>query len=237
MQEDTSLDTPTQEALVSQPQAKSNKVWMISTIILAFVLVVGGAFAAMIIIKGNRDTNRLSEVEQLLKEKDAKIAELEKKNQSKTTPAYNSEDDEEEDVDEESEDVDESGEGVVKESEEAKTNAVDEESVVKAELDAYIKNKRKGYSYTYKINKFGLTSDKKYYYAFITVSISEGGHESSVEYRAAKGGKWTYVNGGQSVALCSDLDSGALNFMKTYGKEVVNYMSCFDGSRPVNYGQ
>ena len=78
MQEDTSLDTPTQEALVSQPQAKSNKVWMISTIILAFVLVVGGTFAAMIIIKGNRDTNRLSEVEQLLKEKDAKIAELEK---------------------------------------------------------------------------------------------------------------------------------------------------------------
>lgn len=230
--QDSTLEPSTQEALVSQPQAKSNKVWIICTIVLAIVLVAVGIFAAIAMANGSRDADRLSEVERQLKEKDAKIAELEKKNQNKVTPA-DSDDDKDDD---ESEDVDDE-EDESKEEEKKPANTIDDEETVKSELDAYIKDKRKGYSYTYKINKFGLTSDKKYYYAYITVSISEGGHESSVEYRAAKGGKWAYVNGGQSVALCSDLDSGALNFMKAYGKEVVNYMSCFDGNSSVNYGQ
>lgn len=51
---------------------------MICAIILAVVLVAGGTFAAIIIAKGNRDTNRLSEVEAQLKEKETKIDELEK---------------------------------------------------------------------------------------------------------------------------------------------------------------
>ena len=58
--------------------AKSGKGWMILSIVLLVVMIAGGVFAGMIIMKGNRDTNRLSEVENQLKEKEAKIEELEK---------------------------------------------------------------------------------------------------------------------------------------------------------------
>ena len=57
---------------------KSGKSWMICSIILLVILIIGGAFAAMIIAKGNRDTNRLADVEQQLKEKEEKISQLEK---------------------------------------------------------------------------------------------------------------------------------------------------------------
>lgn len=57
---------------------KSGKSWMICSIILLVILIIGGAFAAMIITKGNRDTNRLADVEQQLKEKEEKISQLEK---------------------------------------------------------------------------------------------------------------------------------------------------------------
>lgn len=59
----------------SEPNTKSGKSWMICSIILLVILIIGGAFAAMIIAKGNRDTNRLADVEQQLKEK---ISQLEK---------------------------------------------------------------------------------------------------------------------------------------------------------------
>ena len=71
-------------------QSNTNKGWMIGAITLAVVLIVGGAFAAMIIAKGNRDTNRLSEVETELKDKETKIEELEK--QISKTPAGAAED-------------------------------------------------------------------------------------------------------------------------------------------------
>ncbi len=58
---------------------KSGKGWKVFSIILLFLLVGGGVFAGMIIVKGNRDTNRLSEVENELEEKNTKITELEKK--------------------------------------------------------------------------------------------------------------------------------------------------------------
>lgn len=57
---------------------KSGKSWMICSIVLLVILIIGGAFAAMIIAKGNRDTNRLADVEQQLKEKEEKISQLEK---------------------------------------------------------------------------------------------------------------------------------------------------------------
>lgn len=57
---------------------KSGKSWMICSIILLVILIIGGAFAAMIIAKGNRDTNRLADVEQQLKEKEEEISQLEK---------------------------------------------------------------------------------------------------------------------------------------------------------------
>ena len=62
----------------SEPNTKSGKSWMICSIILLVILIIGGAFAAMIIAKGNRDTNRLADVEQQLKEKEEKISQLEK---------------------------------------------------------------------------------------------------------------------------------------------------------------
>ena len=68
-----------EEKKTRKKKSKNAKQWMICSIVLAAVLLVGGAFAGMIIIKGNRDTNRLSEVEQQVKEKDQKIADLESK--------------------------------------------------------------------------------------------------------------------------------------------------------------
>ena len=59
---------------------KTGKGWMILSVILFILLIGGGVFAGMIIVKGNRDTNKLSEVENELQEKDAKIAELESNN-------------------------------------------------------------------------------------------------------------------------------------------------------------
>ena len=61
---------------------KSSKGWMICSFILLAILIGGGVFAGMIIMKGDRDTNRLSEVEQQLKEKEDRIAELEKNEQT-----------------------------------------------------------------------------------------------------------------------------------------------------------
>nr|MCR4753632.1 hypothetical protein [Candidatus Saccharibacteria bacterium] len=57
---------------------KSGNSWMICSIVLLVILIIGGAFAAMIITKGSRDTNRLADVEQQLKEKEEKISQLEK---------------------------------------------------------------------------------------------------------------------------------------------------------------
>ena len=59
-------------------KAKTGKGWMICSIVLLVILIGVSVFGGMIIAKGNRDTNRLSEVEAQLKEKDAKIAEIEK---------------------------------------------------------------------------------------------------------------------------------------------------------------
>ncbi|MBO4855429.1 hypothetical protein J5500_03440 [Candidatus Saccharibacteria bacterium] len=74
-----SFDARMQGQTPESVKQKSGKGWMICSIILAILLIGGGVFAGMIIMKGDRDTNRLSEVEQQLKEKDEKIAELEKK--------------------------------------------------------------------------------------------------------------------------------------------------------------
>ena len=61
-----------QKTSIHPSRSKAGKGWMICAIILAVVLVAGGTFAAIIIAKGNRDTNRLSEVEAQLKEKETK---------------------------------------------------------------------------------------------------------------------------------------------------------------------
>ena len=68
-----------EEKKTRKKKSKNSKKWMICSIVLATILVVGGAFAGVIMAKGNRDTNRLSEVEQEVKEKDQKIADLETK--------------------------------------------------------------------------------------------------------------------------------------------------------------
>ena len=84
----------------------------------------------------------------------------------------------------------------------------------------------KDVDYTYKINSLKLTNDKKYYYAYITINAV--GYGSSVEYRAAKNGKWAYVNGGNAVILCSEIESASLDFIKTYGKEFKYFAVCID---------
>ena len=61
-------------------KSNSDKGWMFCSIALLVILIGAGVFGGIIIAKGNRDTNRLSEVEQQLKEKEAKIEELEKAN-------------------------------------------------------------------------------------------------------------------------------------------------------------
>ncbi len=108
---------------------------------------------------------------------------------------------------------------------------IDSLEKVQTELDAYIKSTKMtnpSYSYTYKINSLKLTNDKKYYYAHITVSVKGGSNDSSVEYRAAKDGKWGYVNGGNGIILCSEIDSDSLDFIKTYGKEFKYFAVCVD---------
>ena len=110
---------------------------------------------------------------------------------------------------------------------------VDSLETVQTELDDYIKNTKmanSNYEYTYKVNSLKLTNDKKYYYAHITISPKEGGHDSSVEFRAAKNGKWDYVNGGNAVILCSEISSASLDFIKTYGKEFKYFAVCIDES-------
>ena len=73
---------------------KSGKGWMICSIVLIVIMIVAGVFGGMIIMKGNRDTNRLSEVEQQLKEKEEKITELEQQidQQKAVTDCINEED-------------------------------------------------------------------------------------------------------------------------------------------------
>ena len=68
-----------QEQTQELVKAKSNKGWMISTIVLLVLLVGFGVFGGLIMAKGNRDTNDLADVRAELEEKNNKIAELEAK--------------------------------------------------------------------------------------------------------------------------------------------------------------
>ena len=214
-----SFDARMQGQVPEVVKRKSSKGWMICSVILLFIMIGGGIFAGTIIAKGDRDTNKLSEVEQQIKEKDDKIAELEKKIESLSNPT-----DGDTDAD--------------KEASPSDGTTIDKEDAVKSELDTLIKNKEGGSSYTYKINKFGLTKDQKYYYAFFTISYTGGTNDSMVYYRAAQGGTWKYMNGGHAVSSCTDFDADVLSFMKQYGKEVVNYCQCSDDDGTVhNYSK
>ena len=204
-----SFDARMQGQTPETVRPKSKKGWMICSIVLIFILVGVCVFGGMIIMKGDRDTNRLAEVEQQLKEKDDKIAELEKKIEDLSV----------------SSDGETDGDGQDSDGE------IDDEKTVKAELEAYIKSTKmtdSSHKYTYTINKLSLTKDQKYYFAHVTVTIDGGANESSLEYRLAKGGKWTFANGGQAVEPCSTLGQEALDFIKTYGKEVKVYAACSD---------
>ena len=67
-------------------KSNSDKGWMFCSIALLVILIGAGVFGGIIMAKGNRDTNRLSEVEQQLKEKEAKIEELEKASGDQDAP-------------------------------------------------------------------------------------------------------------------------------------------------------
>ena len=82
MQESTDMNMVT--PAVEKP--KASKGWMIVSIILIIILIGVCVFGGMIILKGDRDTNRLSEVESQLKEKEAKIEELEKSGEKINLP-------------------------------------------------------------------------------------------------------------------------------------------------------
>jgi len=73
-----SFDARLQGQVPETVRPRTSKGWMICSILLFIVLIGVCAFGGIIILKGNRDTNRLADVEQELKDKDAKIAELEK---------------------------------------------------------------------------------------------------------------------------------------------------------------
>ena len=185
--------------------AKSGKGWMVCAIILLIGVIALGV------------TEFLAYQE--MAKKDDEIANLKKQLEEKTaTPV-------EEDGDEPTDDGQEGGDSEVTPGDKTK---IDDEDTVKSELDAVVKSKTGGQGYTYKINKFGLTKDQKYYYAYFTISITGGANDSMVYYRAAQGGTWKYMNGGQAVQVCTDLDADALSFMKQYGKEVTHYCHCSD---------
>jgi len=215
--QDSFNQTPQGEA-PKEIKTKSSKGWMICSIVLIVLLIGVSIFCGVLIAEKNNDAKRIEEMEQRFSKEMDKISEegqkIEEKGaeiDEKVKDALNDDDD------------DEDG------------NEVDDEDDVKRELDLYImaQEAKNGLNYTYKINKFSLTQDKKYYYAYITVTVKDGGSHSSVEYRAASGGKWANINGGQAVTPCAELSEKSLNFMKNYGKEVKNYMQCSDANGKV----
>lgn len=189
-------------------KAKSNKLW----IIISAVLLIGVIALAVTEVLAYQEMSK----------RDEKITELEKKIEELQKPAEKEEEPPiVDDDDDEGDDVDAD-----------KEEEIDDMDAAKSSLDAYIKKTKmtvSGYQYSYTINDMKLTKDGKYYYALITVSIKNGSNDSSLEYRLAKkGSDWKYVNGGQAVPLCSELDSDALTFMKNYGKEFKAYATCAD---------
>ena len=70
------------QAPASVKPVKSSKGWMVCSIILIILLIGVCVFGGMIIMKGDRDSKRLADVESQLKEKEAKIEELEKAKQT-----------------------------------------------------------------------------------------------------------------------------------------------------------